>query len=601
MGLRFDLVVTGYLMMVPVIVLSISKFINLKYHFIAKVVSIIIAIEFFFAFLICAADIPFYAQFLSRFNVSAFNWLDSPLFMFEMVFQEVKYWIFFLPFIILILIFWKILFKFYRKFIITSLAIEKQTLVKLCREILLSLILLLLMFVGIRGRLNQKSPIHTGTAFFSQYTFLNQLGLNPVFTLFESWINVNKHEDKLLSLVSPNEALRTIINTFSDKPNLPNISPIARQILYDHPLKANVVLIIMESMTADNMEHFGNKQPLTPFLDSLANHSIMFSNVYTAGIHTCNGLFSTLYSYPALLRKHPLNVYPIPTYSGLPNVLQANNYQTVYVTTHDEQFDNMGGFFLNNGFNSIVSQKDFPSDLVKSTLGVPDHTMFDLLMPRLDSMYNTRRPFFACFLTASNHGPYIIPDNIDFIPHSSNKLDMAVEYADWSLQHFINSASKKPWFGNTLFVFIADHGASKENNFVMPLSYHHSPFIIYAPVLFPDPTSIPSQGSQMDVFPTVMGLLKQTYINNTFGIDLLNQKRKYVMISADDKIGCLDDKYLYVYYMNNGEYLYNYKGVDIVNHIDLYRSKADSMKHFVFSTINSAWWLIQTQKTKVNK
>ena len=599
MGVRFDLVVIGYLLIIPAGLLFLNKFIHVKYQIVAKIISLIIGIAFTIAFLICAADIPFYAQFLSRFNATAFNWLDSPAFMMGMIFQEIKYWIFFIPFIILSLIFWSILLKFYRKAFFTTIISERLSRFALLRQILISVLVLLLMLLGIRGRVSLKSPIHSGTASFSQYPFPNQLGLNPVFTLFESWLNENTNEDALLAKVSQQDAFRNIINSLAEKPNAAEVSPIARSIVGNNPLKANVVLIVMESMTAENMKCFGNKQSLTPFLDSLAYHSIMFSGVYTAGIHTYNGLYSTLYSYPALLRKHLLNVYPIPEYYGLPQVLQANDYQTMFVTTHDEQFDNMGGFFRNNGFSSIVSQKDFPSDMVRGTMGVPDHTMFDLILPKLDSMGGGMNPFFTCFLTASNHGPYVIPEDCGFAPRSTDKLDKAIEYADWSLCHFIDLASKKPWFKNTLFVFIADHGAAKVYNSVMPLSYHHSPLIFYAPYLIPEPVLVSNIGSQMDVFPSIMGFLRQSYVNNTFGIDLINEKRKYAMISADDRVGCVDGDFQYVYFINNGEFLFNYKAGDLNNYISIYKSKADSMRQYVFSTMSSAWWLIQHQKTKV--
>ncbi len=106
-------------------------------------------------------------------------------------------------------------------------------------------------------------------------------------------------------------------------------------------------------------------------------------------------------------------------------------------------------------------------------------------------------------------------------------------------------------------------------------------------------------GSQMDVFPSIMGFLRQSYVNNTFGIDLINEKRKYAMISADDRVGCVDGDFQYVYFINNGEFLFNYKAGDLNNYISIYKSKADSMRQYVFSTMSSAWWLIQHQKTKV--
>ena len=188
-------------------------------------------------------------------------------------------------------------------------------------------------------------------------------------------------------------------------------------------------------MSAHKMGRYGHPLKLTPFLDSLAEVSHSFDSTYTAGIHTFNGLYSTLFSFPALMKQHPMNVVNIPQYAGMANVLRAKGYQTIHFMTHDDQFDNVGGFFSSNGYETIISKKDYPTDQVKSTLGVPDHNMFEFALPLLNERHEKGRPFFASFMTTSDHVPYIIPEEVPYT-FQDNPLPLKIiEYVDWSLSH----------------------------------------------------------------------------------------------------------------------------------------------------------------------
>jgi phosphoglycerol transferase MdoB-like AlkP superfamily enzyme len=296
-----------------------------------------------------------------------------------------------------------------------------------------------------------------------------------------------------------------------------------------------------------------------------------------------------------------MNTTTIRRFSGFSNILKE--YESVYFTTHDDQFDNAGGFLIANGFKYIISQKDYPSAMVLSTLGVPDHSMFEYSIQKLNELSRSGKPFFSVFMTASDHGPYIIPPDIDFKPKNNDKQKQIVEYADWSIKRFLQLASAQDWFRNTVFAFIADHGAYSPVTthtpvtYDMPLSYHHTPLIIYAPYIITQPRQFDCLGGQIDVFPTVMGILNFPYINNTFGIDLLREKRPYMYFSADDKIGCLDRDFFYVFRTNGIETLYKYRDSDTKNYIMQYKSAADSMKAYAFSMLQSAQWITENNKT----
>jgi phosphoglycerol transferase MdoB-like AlkP superfamily enzyme len=255
----------------------------------------------------------------------------------------------------------------------------------------------------------------------------------------------------------------------------------------------------------------------------------------------------------------------------------------------------MGGFLKANHFDEIISEKDYPSKEVLSTLGVPDHFMFEYALKEISKKQSSKTPFFAAFMTGSDHGPYIIPKNISFKPKTSDTKTAIVEYTDWSIGHLIELAKKEPWFSNTIFVFIADHGFSGSSSYEISLDYHHSPFIIYSPKYIPVGKEFNQIGLQIDVSPTVLSFMHLNYLNNTMGIDLLKDKREFATFSSDDKIGCLNDS-LYAIIRTDGTMtMFLYKAKNTENVFDKYPELAKKMKNFSYSFLQASQWLIKNK------
>lgn len=603
-GFRFDTVISGYILALPLVLLAFASIFRWENKMLYRFITGFIILLYIVAFIICATDIPYFIYYFSRLTIAVLNWIDSPAFMFKMVFQEFKFAVFVVLFLIVAAVFTYIVIKLHRKYLVKrkfNKGVSKKRFITV--NIIVSLLSFCVLFIGIRGRIEQKSPIRVGTAFFSNYAFPNQLALNPVFTFIRSYLDSKRPENKRIQILDDRTAVANTKSYFGIPENSGFDSPVARRITASGAeLKANVVVVIMESMSASKMGRFGNPDKLTGVLDSLAEISYSFDNIYSAGIHTRNGIYSTLFSYPALLRQHPMDKVVVPNFTGFPNTLSANGYETIFFTTHDDQFDNMGGFLNSNSFHKVVSKKDYPAEKVMSTLGVCDDYLFEYSIPLLNELSNTGKPFFAAYMTASDHAPYIIPDGIPFKPRSADMQKAIVEYADWSIGKFLKLASKEKWYENTIFVFVADHGAIVGNSiYDMPLSFNHTPLIIYSP-LFKNPAASEKIGGQIDIFPTVMGLLNISYVNNTFGIDLLKESRPYIYFSNDEKIACIDHDYFYIYRVENGEEsLFKYSSNENINLIKPLKSKADSMKNYAVSMMQTAQWIIQNNKAGLIK
>ena len=444
---------------------------------------------------------------------------------------------------------------------------------------------------GARGRLSDRSALHEGLSIVSENNFINQIAINANFTFWKTvFYNKNKKPYKVpdtinqdiaftrnyLGITTPFEQTinRSVIDTTKNKTNY------------------NIVIVVMESMSVFKMGYYGGPK-LTPQLDHLIAESVFFNHFFSSGIHTFNGLFSTTSGFLSMYDEKSMKSYVKAPFNGLGTLLKSQGYESYFYTTHDPHFDNMEGFFKLNKFNHIISQYDFDQSQAESSLGVPDHILFDKLIETT----NTRKkntPFVSVLMTASDHGPWKIPQDIAFKPNGNNQQDNCTLYADWSIGRFMEQAKQQSWYDNTVFIFLGDHGLSMGHTYEMPLSYNHVPCVIHQPKLF-KPDTISSPCYQPDIPPTIMGIIGANYTNQTFGINILKEKHPYVVFSADDKIGCVDDQGFYFYKtLANGEtYLRNYKNLDPINYKTQLKHKADSMERNMMKIYQSANFFIR--------
>lgn len=594
MGWRFDTSICGYLLLVPLVLLTAWRIREKKDKWLAYLAYYFINTVFILAFFVGVIDIPYFSVFSARLNVAILNWTSNLGFGLGMVAKEPANWAYTMVFLSISYFFY---FQSKKHFYGLVLPVKSYLRLKIRTVILVSLLFIGLAILAIRGRLTEKSPIRIGTAYFSQHTFPNQLGLNAVFTFFKSYLESRKPDNEFIHLMDEEKAKGFVSYEFKSNPEMPALRKVGKD--SQMATTANVIVVVMESMTTAKMGRYGNTDALTPFLDSLARTGLSFDNAWSAGIHTHNGIYGTLFSQPALFRQHSMNKSVMHPHTGFAKILMEKKYQTAYFTTHDDQFDNVGGFLTNSFFQKIVSQADYPSEAVESTLGVPDHVMFDFAMPILDAMSASSQPFFAAFMTASDHMPYHVPD-IDGVNFGTDDIkNRVVRYADWSIRHFIEQASKRKWFTNTVFVFVADHGVSfGPGDYDPPLCVNHIPLIFWDNNHMVKQQSILAPACQIDAFPTALGLLNISYTNHTLGVDLLNEGRRFAYFCADDKVGCVSDSLLYIYRLEGPESLHFYKKKSLDNVISTHSKEAALMKDYAFAMMQTSQWMIKEGITK---
>ncbi len=585
MGFEFDTAVFCWIAYFPTLLFAIAYFFKKqKLYSVGFYTFLILQLIYHF---VCIADIPYFKQFGAHLSKNAFLWDEHPDFAVGVIFGDFFYWGYFLVFLPIAFV----LFLFSKK---AFVVFKQKELVQVKPKWYFSLMILTLLIsiitIGARGRPSDRSGLHEGLAIVSQNNFVNQLAINPNFTFWRSVLFTNKK-----NYVAPADINESIAFTRAylgaNAPFANNIDRVIRD-TSNTKIKYNFVIVVMESMCRFKMGYYNGKK-LTPCLDKLNKESVFCENFFSSGIHTFNGLFSTSTGYPSMYDEKSMKSYVKKPFDGLGPLLSGQGYETYFYTTHDPHFDNMEGFYKLNKFEHCISEYDFDGDQKESSLGVPDHVLFDKLI-EITNNRKTNKPFVSVLMTASDHGPWRIPKDIPFKPTGENQQDNCTLYADWAIGRLMDEAKKQPWYDNTVFIFLGDHGLSMGHTYEMGLAYNHIPCTIHQPALF-KPDTVFSPCYQPDIPATVMGIINASYTNKTFGINILKEKHPYVVFSADDKIGCVDSNgYYYYKTLANGEnYLRKYKNLDPVNYKNIFKQKADSMSNNMRRVYETAEYFIR--------
>jgi phosphoglycerol transferase MdoB-like AlkP superfamily enzyme len=310
------------------------------------------------------------------------------------------------------------------------------------------------------------------------------------------------------------------------------------------PRKPNIVLVTIESFSAKYMGSNGDERNLTPNLDALRKQSLYFNNFYATGTRTDRGLEAiTLAIPPTPGRSIVKRVGRESGFASLGQQLNAVGYDSVFVYGGRGYFDNMNAFFSGNGYRVVDQSSVDESEIhFKNAWGMADEDLYNQTLKLADADYARQQPFLLQLMTTSNHRPYTYPqDRIDI--KSGNGRDGAVKYTDYAIGQFLEQARKKPWFDNTIFVFVADHTAGSAGKEDLPISNYQIPLFIYAPKLI-DARETAQLASQIDLAPTLLGLLNMDYQSTFFGRNLLqdNPLPPRVVVGNYQHLGLFDGK-----------------------------------------------------------
>jgi phosphoglycerol transferase MdoB-like AlkP superfamily enzyme len=336
--------------------------------------------------------------------------------------------------------------------------------------------------------------------------------------------------------------------------------------------RPNIVLVQCESFSMYKSTMSGNPLNTTPYFDSLCRSGIFFDRCFAPHFSTARALFAIISGIPdAQLMKFSSQNPQATSQHTIINYF--TDYEKHYFLGGDPEFGNFGGLLHNiKGLQMHTGKRSDKPEL--NVWGIGDK---DLFMEANQVFSQQQKPFFAYIQTSGNHRPYAMT-----IPKSDTQFRKRIvpleelkkygfesldefnsfRYSDFCFQQFIEEAKKQPWFQNTIFVFVGDHGLAGNADNIYPgvwtdqrLTDEHVPLLFYAPALL-NPQRRSEVVSQIDILPTIAGMLHRPYVNTTLGRDLLDpgKKNNFAFVTnTSDAIGMVTDDYFYLRNINSNE------------------------------------------------
>ncbi len=391
-------------------------------------------------------------------------------------------------------------------------------------------------FLLIRGGL-KGSPITQSMAYFSKEQVLNNAAVNTEWNLLRSLLSSRMTKSNPYLYMGEAEA-ETLIKKLYTPAKDTTISILTTN-------RPNVVIVIMESFTANLTQTLGREPNITPNFDSLIHKGVLFNRIYSTGDRTDKGLVGTLAGFPTLasgsIVKWPEKMERIPM---IAQPLAKAGYSTSFYYGGESEFDNYKAFILSHKVERLVDRNDFKSGK-ETSWGHFDEDVFDR---QTQDLSREKQPFFSALLTLTNHEPYGLPGAYHFGKADNvAKFKSTAHYTDSCINAYLNNAKKQAWYKNTLFVFIADHGHKMPKNIheiYVPERYH-VPLLFYGDVIREAyrGRQFSGVGSQVDVAATILGQLQLDAKAFRWSKDLFNPySPSFAFFSWDNGMGFIDNQ-----------------------------------------------------------
>ena len=524
-GLQLDATVAGYLTVIPLLLTLLSVWIPGRYiTFILKGYFFIVACIISLIFVV---DIALYPYWGFRLDATPLFYLQSPsdalasapastLILQTLVFVVYTYGIF-----------WAL-----KRFVLPLM--PEQYVKKMFSNSVQLVLLGGILFIPIRGGVT-TSTANVGMVYFSKNQFLNHSAINPCFSFLAS---LSKQQDFAAQYNYFSESQRSKI--FKKLTNQPQSDSIPELLTTKNP---NIILILMESFSANAIEVLGGEAGVTPNIIRLSKEGILFSNMYAHSFRTDRGIVAVLNGYLAQpttsIMKYPAKSQTLPS---IAKSLQKKGYTSDMLYGGDINFTNMQSYFFSSGYSKVTADRDFPLKSRLSKWGANDDITFAHLYQSMTD--NSRKePFFSTFLTLSSHEPFEVPYNRLKDPYLNS-----VAFTDSCLGDFIDKLKKLPLWNNTLIVLVSDHG------FRYPASVkEHDPKRYHIPMLWlggaiKEPRVIANYGNQTDLAATLLYQLDLPHKEFTFSNNMVDSLQPaYAFYSYNNGFGFIDTTGVSVY------------------------------------------------------
>jgi len=373
-----------------------------------------------------------------------------------------------------------------------------------------------------RSTLDHRA-VNPSTVALSTDPMVNDLALNSTYTLLYALVEQQAEPEGgfRYSNMAEDETVREVRAAMSVDPSSfvdPELPTLHHQeaTLSDAKPK-NLVIILEESLGAEFVGSLGGL-PLTPRLDALAETGLWFENLYATGTRSVRGIEAVITGFTPTPARSVVKLGGSQRgFFTIAQLLRSRGYDTSFIYGGESQFDNMRRFFMNNGFEKVVDENDYEDAVFLGSWGASDEDLFrhaheEFSKPR-------EHPFFSLVFSTSNHSPYEFPDGrIELYDQEKNTVNNAVKYADYALGEFIEMAKTSSYWDDTVFLIVADHNSRVYGADLVPIEHFHIPALILGAGI--TPRTYEPVASQIDLPPTLLSLIGISADHPMIGHDL---------------------------------------------------------------------------------
>ncbi len=543
-SIRLDLSMAGYLSILPTIALLFHFYFHTKWT--KRLFFVLLSLELIFVSLIHAGEINVYPEWNHKLTSRVFMHLSNPDEVFRTADYSMTFW--YILYAFLEIVFgWKMMQFFFPE--------EKEwkdvkLIIRLPLGIVFFMSSIVVFFLFARGGL-QPIPINIDSAYFSSNLVINDLSVNSTYYFGNSFLLYNRAEiDDWMPDIN-NDRAKKLVSELYDFPKKHDI-----RILKNN--RPNIVFVILESWSAEAIGCLSETKGATPYFDALAKEGILFTNLYATSSTSEIGNSSIFSGNPAI-PEISISLQPEKhrKLRSLNQDFQDWGYKSGYMFSGDLKYGNIGGYFMDHGFQDVIDEDDFPKEIKRGKLNFYDEDLYSIFLQRINT---SKEPFMQCAFTGSTHPPYDHPKS----PKQNWKGAMpdfmnSIIYADECLHNFIENCKKEKWFKNTLFVFVADHGhltptadnISKNNHFRIPM-------LIWGEPLKDEyrGTTIDKVGSQADIAATLLTQFGGDASQYPWSKDLFNPNvKEFALHTIIRGYGWVTDKGGMTYQMDAKNYV----------------------------------------------
>ena len=357
------------------------------------------------------------------------------------------------------------------------------------------------LFLGMRGGV-QEIPINQSESIYSKNNILNIASINNVFNLYISVFENLKNFDRNPYVFMDDTSAKALVAEVYKVEKDTTIQVLTVK-------RPNIVLVILESWSADLIEDLGGKHGITPEFRKLQEGGILFTDIYASGARSEQGMASIFGGFPS----HPISCITVQPdkykkVPGLSRVLEKEGYSSAFYFGGQLIYGNIKGYIYYNGFQKIMEVYDFPDEMPRGKLGIHDEFTLGYMANDMDLL---QQPFFSVLFTISTHSPWDQPYEkpLTWGDNEREYINSAL-YTDHCLGEFFEQVQSKPWYDSTLFIIVADHSHNSYYNW-HPHSreYHKIPMLFFGKVIGEEfrGTTWRTMGNQHDIPATLLAQL----------------------------------------------------------------------------------------------